>query len=326
MRTRGLLVMAGLLLCSVVSAGPPLVTYQGSVLQPGGAPLADGTYRMRFTLYDAVSGGVARWTETDGTVAVFDGLFSTILGDVTPFAGLFSTYPNLWLEVAIDADKNSTFAGSEVYSPRQRVAAAAYAMEADTLDGQHASAFSTTVHNHDHGALTGLANDTHPQYFNLGQNETVAGRPAFNGGASGATPPFFVDSDFLVSLLNADRLDGQHAAAFAPAAHNHWGADWSGTGNGMTLWSTSGGGIGIRGFATSTDTLTIGVLGQSNSRAGYGVRGYVGSTTGTTFGVSGYNDSQGGFGVHALADNNTGPNVGVYGRADGNGLYGNLKS
>ncbi len=34
----------------------------------------------------------------------------------------------------------------------------------------------------DHGALTGLLDDDHPQYLNLAQNETVTGIPAFNGG------------------------------------------------------------------------------------------------------------------------------------------------
>ena len=45
-------------------------------------------------------------------------------------------------------------------------------------------------------------------YFILSQNETVSGIPAFNGGTSGATAPFSVDSNYLVTNLNADRWDG----------------------------------------------------------------------------------------------------------------------
>lgn len=67
----------------------------------------------------------------------------------------------------------------------------------------------------DHGALTGLGEDDHPQYFNLNQNETVSGIPAFNGGATGSTAPFTVDSTFVVTNLNADLLDGQSGSYYS---------------------------------------------------------------------------------------------------------------
>jgi Chaperone of endosialidase len=84
-------------------------------------------------------------------------------------------------------------------------------LNADLLDGLHANAFSLTSHNHDHGTLTGLGDDDHPQYFALAQNETVSGIPAFNGGTSGTSAPFTVDSTFLVGNLNADLLDGYNS-------------------------------------------------------------------------------------------------------------------
>lgn len=87
-------------------------------------------------------------------------------------------------------------------------------LNADLLDGQHASAFSLTSHNHDHGALAGLADDDHPQYFELSQNETITGIPNFNGGTTGSSAPFTVDSAFLVTNLNADYLDGISSGGF----------------------------------------------------------------------------------------------------------------
>ena len=54
---------------------------------------------------------------------------------------------------------------------------------------------------------SGLADDDHPQYFNLSQNETVTGQPTFSFG----TRPFNVSSSTLVTNLNADYLDGFHA-------------------------------------------------------------------------------------------------------------------
>jgi hypothetical protein len=149
-------------------------------------------------------------------------------------------------------------------------------LDADLLDGSHASAFSLSSHNHDgayvnedqadsvtssmilngtlafadigpngcasgqvlewngtawtcgtdagatdHGALTGLGDDDHTQYFALGQNEAVTGIPAFNGGTSGTSAPFSVDSNTLITNLNADQLDGQHGAYFSPTTHTH---------------------------------------------------------------------------------------------------------
>lgn len=48
--------------------------------------------------------------------------------------------------------------------------------------------------------------------------KTFNGRPAFNGGTTGVDSPFTVDSTFVVTNLNADQLDGLHAASFALAA------------------------------------------------------------------------------------------------------------
>lgn len=98
----------------------------------------------------------------------------------------------------------------------------ATAGDADTVDGQHASAFAPSSHGHDHGSLTGLADDDHPQYFNLSQSEAVNGRPAFNGGTTGLSSPFTVDSSYKVSLLNADYLDGYDSSSFMLSSTDNW--------------------------------------------------------------------------------------------------------
>jgi len=71
-------------------------------------------------------------------------------------------------------------------------------LDADVLDGNDSSAF-----------------------FILGENETVSGIPAFNGGVSGSFAPFTVDSTYQVANLNADQLDSYHAADFSMADHSH---------------------------------------------------------------------------------------------------------
>jgi hypothetical protein len=59
--------------------------------------------------------------------------------------------------------------------------------------------------------------------FKLDKDETVTGRPAFNGGTSGVSPPFAVDSNYRIANLNADLLDGYHSSSFATTSHLHDG-------------------------------------------------------------------------------------------------------
>lgn len=79
------------------------------------------------------------------------------------------------------------------------------------------------------GAGSGLNADLLDSYDSaalaaLSENEIVAGQwtfngiPAFNGGTSGSTAPFTVDSTTVVTNLNSDMLDGLHASDFAQAS------------------------------------------------------------------------------------------------------------
>jgi len=113
-------------------------------------------------------------------------------------------------------------------------------LDADTLDGNDESAF-----------------------FKLADNETVTGIPAFNGGTSGVSAPFTVDSNFLVTNLNADALDGIDSGSFlrSDASDNYTSGTltWnSGTGLTMASGSTFTGGAGstvdINGDLAIADT------------------------------------------------------------------------
>ncbi len=58
---------------------------------------------------------------------------------------------------------------------------------------------------------------------------------------------------------------------------------------------------------------TYGVWGSSSSNGGQGVTGWATSASGTTYGVKGLNDSANGFGVHGEARASSGVNYGIYG-------------
>ena len=62
---------------------PQLINYQGRLTDSGGEPL-NTTVSMTFTVYDAVVGGNVKWIEAQGSVIVTDGLFSVLLGSISP--------------------------------------------------------------------------------------------------------------------------------------------------------------------------------------------------------------------------------------------------
>ena len=113
-----------------VSAAPTLLNYQGRLATPSGNPVADGTYSIRFSLWDAATAGTEKWNQTLATVTVKNGTFAVLLNTNT--AGLFNG--NLWLETQIGTDAALT--------PRQQLVSVAYAMKANSVPDNSITAAS----------------------------------------------------------------------------------------------------------------------------------------------------------------------------------------
>ena len=84
--------------------------------------MADGDYSVTFSLYDVASGGAALWTETQPAVPVASGLFSAMLGSVTPITLAFDQ--PYYLGISVGA--------SEELSPRTALSSVPYAMATRT--------------------------------------------------------------------------------------------------------------------------------------------------------------------------------------------------
>ncbi len=116
---------------------PQLLSYQGKLTDNSGNPVPDTTYSVLFRLYTQASGGTAFWTETQ-TVRTRNGLFSTLLGSVTP-VGSMPDGGSVYLGMAVSG-------GAEL-TPRLRIASAAYAYlsgraaGADLLQGKDTTGF-----------------------------------------------------------------------------------------------------------------------------------------------------------------------------------------
>lgn len=201
---------------------PTVISYQGKLMESSGIPVADGPCQMTFAIYDAETGGSQLWTEANPSVQVKGGLFSVLLGSVTPFtAGLFDG-PDRWFGVSIgDAAE---------LSPRQKIASAAFAQVARTVvDG------SITVTKLAPGAVT--ADKLAPNTITASQiadgtittNKLAVGIAAPTGSISmfaGSTPP---PGWLLCNGAAVSRT--QYAALFAVIGTTY------GSGDGSTTFS-----------------------------------------------------------------------------------------
>ena len=134
-----------------MTASNLVLNYQGRLLDPAtGNPKPNGSYAMSFNIYDVEALGSPLWTE-NRSVPVTGGLFSTLLGDVSPTPLPLAIFDGraLWLGVTVGADPEAT--------PRMRLAYAPYALHAEDavqagnaslLGGQPPSAFAAVTHNH----------------------------------------------------------------------------------------------------------------------------------------------------------------------------------
>ncbi len=98
---------------------PTTMSYQGRLLDTGGAPVADGAYDLSFRLYEVPSGrDAAVWTESQPATPVSGGLFHLLLGSVNALSLAFDR--PYWLGITVGA-------GAEL-SPRIALASAPYSL------------------------------------------------------------------------------------------------------------------------------------------------------------------------------------------------------
>lgn len=128
------------------------IVYQGKLVDTNSVPIPDGSYNMKFSIYNAVSGGTLLWTETwnntnqgiaASRVTVTKGLFTidlnslcgdwTAAGSCDSNGGVDFNTSSLYLQIELDRDLNGAY--EEVFAPRKRFSSTAYAMNADKLDG-----------------------------------------------------------------------------------------------------------------------------------------------------------------------------------------------
>ncbi|MEO0020818.1 MAG: hypothetical protein ABIK48_01400 [candidate division WOR-3 bacterium] len=115
---------------------PRLLSYQGRLTDSLGNPVPDGSYQLTYRLYTQETGGTPFWNEVQ-TVSVRNGIFSVLLGSVTPISSIPDAGA-VYLSLQVGT-------GSEL-TPRLRIVSAAYAFlteraaNSDLLQGKDTTA------------------------------------------------------------------------------------------------------------------------------------------------------------------------------------------
>lgn len=121
---------------------PTTMNFQGRLTDASGNLVANGSYNVKFTIYNA--GSTAIWTETRETtnrVVVTNGLFSVQLGSVTALTPSLFTTTGLTLGVTMANPATATCSTAACQTweaemtPRSPIATSAYAFNADAIDG-----------------------------------------------------------------------------------------------------------------------------------------------------------------------------------------------
>jgi len=109
-----------------VRLAPRMLNYQGYLTDTLGNPITNPSVSMIFAIFDAVSSGTQKWTETQSTVSVNKGIFSVLLGSVTPVPdSVFAASTNRWLELSV---------AGQTLAPRTRIVSVPFAYTATYSD------------------------------------------------------------------------------------------------------------------------------------------------------------------------------------------------
>ena len=117
---------------------PRTLSYQGVLTDNASKPRPDGNYTFTFRFYTAPTSGTAIWSESK-SLPVKSGLFSTVLGEQTPFGAAVKFDKQYWLGIQVGNEPE--------LSPRMALTSVGYSfssLRADTASVSVASLADTT--------------------------------------------------------------------------------------------------------------------------------------------------------------------------------------
>lgn len=174
---------------SALTTVPTKMNFQGRITNTAGNVLANGSYNMRFKIYNAASGGTLQWSEdrlvsASQGVTVDNGQFSVQLGEISSLPASVFSSNSLYFEVELPTPATATSSSPSWTEgpmiPRNQLATSAYAYNAETLDGIDSASFGQ-----------------------LGSSQTWLGANTFSGTTS------FGDDFGFASVFSTDNVNSR---------------------------------------------------------------------------------------------------------------------
>lgn len=273
-----MLLLVAILSAPVQAAINPQINFQGKLTNPDGTNVTDGTYSIRFRIYNHASNDAASacaansclWEETQGSVSVTSGIFGVTLGSSTALPGSVDfNVSGLYLGVKVGADAEMT--------PRITFTAAPYAFNSDKVGGIASSGFvqlgqsaSAQVDNSNNASMFVNKNTGTGNILQL-QKTASDVFVISNAGNITATGTYNTNT-FSSSAL-------QFGAAGTATVQSAASQALTLTGHANSTWSTDAGTVTVQGFAGTT--LNSAARGTASTNSG-AVAIASGNATGTT--------------------------------------------
>ncbi len=267
--------LLAMVVLAVAFVAPPLpaqiprtISYSGVLTDSSGTLKSDGLYVTTFRLYSDSISGSPLWTEIK-YVQVRRGLFTTQLGDETPFPSQAFT-SGRWLSIKFGLDPELT--------PRVRLAAVPYSFSAQRADTALFSYNAT-------GGGTAWKQAGNAVYFSGGNVGIGTAQPATPLHVRGADDAVVYVQD-TSSSAESFGVVGETISTTGTGVYGVANAS-TGLTVGVIGEASSTDGTGVFGGAGATSGDAWGVWGFSNSTEGIGVRGLASAAMGVTIGVHG---------------------------------------
>ncbi len=254
------------------------MSYQGYLTDADGEPVENPNATLTFRIYEAQTGGEPIWTETRAGVAVEEGVFSVLLGEIEPLDPEWFDAP-LWLSVALGSEEAAEL------EPRIRLAAAPLSLMARALDADALQAGDNISIQKEGHRLVISAEVSGEEEEGGDITSVTAGAGLVGGGEEGdvtlsLAPQIFINPTIpYVGIGRSTRITGEYFGVNAPVT--------SGSTGGIYV-NTNEGGRPVYGYAinnvnraqhyfdptTSSWRLQVGgfiaLAARSNGRVGIG--------------------------------------------------------
>jgi hypothetical protein len=150
----------------VFATVPKLINFQGVLRTPADTVVSDDSYSVTFTIYNAPTGGINLWTETQ-SVTTTEGLFAVLLGSSNPVPDSVFQGSDRWLGIAVVPDGEMP--------QRQQLVSVGYAYRVNSVDGASGGTITSKVsiglghtNTGNHAFVAGVGNTVSGDRSNVG--------------------------------------------------------------------------------------------------------------------------------------------------------------